>query len=628
MFKFKRTLSAIIGVAMTANMLATMPNLVFADSENSYNFDFDGYSIEYAITGGWSNTDTVAVTLTNTSSETIENWMLYFAPNGQIHNVVHAQEMTTSTGTAYFKNSGYNTDIKPDASVTFTYMVDDCKEIPNNFTLCQKRAEKESGYDVSIKVNETWGNDNEYFNGEIIIQNETNAPIEAWELIVDTNFTITEITNSWAANVTELEPFNYMLKGTYTGTISAGSCVSLGFNGMKEGEAVISDYSLTEVVVDEDTISNASYVGDYNISDLEELNKDSIYPLEIVEDEDGIVTSIDGKFSNALVTDEKSALESLYGVKKLLGMNDPLNELELDYIYESEISDYKSYFFNQVYDGIWVYGRNVTVVARDYGETMSLEADYVKITDFDINPVWSTADIENKYGSEDVELIIYTYDEYEETPILAYICDNDEEVLVISAFNGEQISVQNKVICEDYEDEVECDNEDLYDANGILYHKSGDFYTQPISNKDDAREVISAVDLNVDFSTENSLNTLSFANEQYTNYKTTYHFDQLYSGVRVFGREISVSAVNKTNNLISLDSNVVTISDDFNITPNFNKPNEDAELVIYTWDDNENDMAPKLAYIFDDLELSETIIVFEDETIHKPLGKGVDEGCY
>ena len=44
-------------------------------------------------------------------------------------------------------------------------MVDDCEGTPDNFTLCQTRAEKESGYQVFLKVNQTWGDS---FNDEII----------------------------------------------------------------------------------------------------------------------------------------------------------------------------------------------------------------------------------------------------------------------------------------------------------------------------------------------------------------------------------------------------------------------------------------------------------------------------
>ncbi len=53
----------------------------------------------------------------------------------------------------------------------------------------------------------------EDFNGTIIITNSTDKPIEDWEFVFDTNFTITEITSSWSGTMTTLEPYNYMLKG-------------------------------------------------------------------------------------------------------------------------------------------------------------------------------------------------------------------------------------------------------------------------------------------------------------------------------------------------------------------------------------------------------------------------------
>ena len=254
MLKVKKMFSAFVGVAMAANAFITMPISAFADEETSHTYTYDDYEISYDVTNSWGNTEFVSVTLSNTGESTIENWMLYFEPNGQVHNTVNVQEAQTSTGTTYFRNSGYNANINPDSSVSFCYMVDDCEAVPDNFTLCQTREEKESGYEVSLKVNQTWGDS---FNGEIIIQNNTDKPIESWELTADTNFTITEITNSWAAAVTELEPYSYMLKGTYTGTVYPNSSVSLGFNGVKSGEPTITDYSLTEVVADEKVISSS-----------------------------------------------------------------------------------------------------------------------------------------------------------------------------------------------------------------------------------------------------------------------------------------------------------------------------------------------------------------------------------
>lgn len=215
-----------------------------AEENKTANFEYDDFSVSYSVTNSYGNTEVVSLTLTNTGNETIEDWMLYFEPNGDIQYVTNATEMTAENGKMYFKNNGYNADIAPSSAVTFTYAVNDCTEIPDYYALCQTRVEKTEGYDVSLSVGESWGDS---FNGSIVITNHTDKPIEAWELSIDTNFTITEISNSWAATVTELDEYQYLLKGTYTSTIAANSSVSLGFIGVKSGEPEISSYSLTEM---------------------------------------------------------------------------------------------------------------------------------------------------------------------------------------------------------------------------------------------------------------------------------------------------------------------------------------------------------------------------------------------
>lgn len=273
----KKSLSTILCCALTVNSLGLSSIIANATESNSKEYVYDGYKINYDVTNSWGNTEVVSVTLSNTGDSTIENWMLYFDPNGQVHDTVNIQEAQTSDGITYFRNSGYNANVNPNSSVSFSYMIDDCEAMPDDFTLCQTRANKESGYQVSLQVNQTWGDS---FNGNIIIQNDTDKSIEAWELTVDTNFTITEITNSWAATVTELEPYKYMLKGTYTSVIPAGGSVSLGFNGVREGNPIISDYSLTEVVVDESLINNFNWS---NWEDMLDTDGDGI-PDEIEEE--------------------------------------------------------------------------------------------------------------------------------------------------------------------------------------------------------------------------------------------------------------------------------------------------------------------------------------------------------
>lgn len=229
---------------LAAVMFQSGAMVVSAEENTSASFVYDDFSVNYEIKNSYGDTDVVDVTLTNTGEETIEDWMLYFDPNGEIQYVTNASEMTADNGSMYFKSKDYNADIAPNSTVTFTYAVNNCTEIPDYYALCQSRIEKTSGYDVSINVNETWGNS---FNGSIVINNNTNEPIEAWELTVDTNFSITEITNSWAATVTELDNYQYKLKGTYTSTIDANSSVSLGFIGVKSSEPEIADYYLTEI---------------------------------------------------------------------------------------------------------------------------------------------------------------------------------------------------------------------------------------------------------------------------------------------------------------------------------------------------------------------------------------------
>lgn len=249
----RKILSGSLSVAF---MATSLPNLqVHASNSASQTFNFNGYSITYEVENSWGNTEAVNVTLTNTGESTIEDWMLYFNPNGKITSNYKSQISITSAGTFFFKNDGYNANIAPEDSITFSYHIDDCAAIPTDFILCQKRAAKDNGYSVELNVNDTWGNN---FNGSIVLNNNTDKPIEAWELTFDTNFTITEITNSWAATVSNIEPYKYMLKGTYTSVIPANSSVVLGFTGVKNSTPTISNTFLTEIVPDDSLIDNIS----------------------------------------------------------------------------------------------------------------------------------------------------------------------------------------------------------------------------------------------------------------------------------------------------------------------------------------------------------------------------------
>ncbi len=686
MLKVKKIFSAFVGMAMAANVFMTMPFSAFADEETSRTYTYDSYEVSYDVTNSWGNTEIVSVTLSNTGDSAIENWMLYFNPNGQVHDTVNIQEMQTTAGMTYFKNSGYNATVNPDSSVSFSYMVDNCEAIPDDFTLCQTRAVKESGYQVSLQVNQTWGDS---FNGEIIIQNNTDQPIEAWELTVDTNFTITEITNSWAATVTELEPYSYMLKGTYTGTVYANSSVSLGFNGVKSGDPVITDYSLTGVVVDEEIVYNASLSKDYTIPELEELNKDNFYPIEVKKNEAGNVTSIDGKFSHILVTDEKSALKALCSVKTLLGMTDPKNELVLDYIYKSSSADYVSYFFKQVYEGTVVYGRTVTVVAHNNGETLSLDSNYSKVENLNSNVSCSLEDAKNTAGANEAVLVVYNFDEYENSPVMAYLCKTDFGDKIISAQNGEIISDSINVTPNEaspFESVYNPGRSEVTDSEGNLIYYRGEFGEVETKNdgsvsltlKSSEKDKLKTNDNDVTYVYANKSEDYFFQlvpDSEYEEFVSShkvltdlhdlsgndrdsdgnryvdvaidiYDFDEYYKNLKVYGRVLSLT-VNDNNDVIIADSNLLSdekldtveipeiMSISEVISSNSKLSDMEVEInepVIYSWDEYYDD--PVVAYVFLDRDDNRTYLVDADtgEILNEnddkyQLGKGLDEGA-
>lgn len=76
MSKFKKIFATMIGTAISANFLITMPFLVFADNI-SQTFEFDGYTVGYEVKNSWGNTEDISLTLTNTGTETIEDWRRY-----------------------------------------------------------------------------------------------------------------------------------------------------------------------------------------------------------------------------------------------------------------------------------------------------------------------------------------------------------------------------------------------------------------------------------------------------------------------------------------------------------------------------------------------------------------------
>jgi hypothetical protein len=240
----KKILSLSLTAIMVLNMLTLIiPFTAFANAT----FEYTDYTVEYTIsnTNTRNNTQGIIVTITNTGTETIENWMLTYDDFcGEITGIWNAS-VETEDGTDYIRNVGYNANISPNSSVNFGYTLANYTGEPQSIEMCQVRVEKTSGYIAVLNVTNDWGSG---FNGEIVLTNLTDKPIEWWELTFDSNFTITQITTSWAASVIDNGNGNYTFKGTYTGIVQPNSFVTLGFQGTKSLTPMTDNILLTEVV--------------------------------------------------------------------------------------------------------------------------------------------------------------------------------------------------------------------------------------------------------------------------------------------------------------------------------------------------------------------------------------------
>lgn len=284
MLKLKKMFSAFVGTVMAVNMFMTMPFSAFADEETtSRMYIYDDYEISYDITNSWGNTEAISVTLTNTGDESIENWMLVYDDfNGEISGIWDAKVAETDSGYEYVRNVGYNANISPNQSISFGYTLDNYMGVPDVITMSQKRLEKAtSAYSAELNVVSEWG---DMFQGEITLTNNTDEPIEWWELTFDSNFTITKVTTSWAASVVDNGDCNYTFKGTYTGIVDANSSVVLGFQAIEDGDPEITNVSLTDVVYAGDEASN-----EYNLEDIGEAYYKDIESLDDIDvDNSGI----------------------------------------------------------------------------------------------------------------------------------------------------------------------------------------------------------------------------------------------------------------------------------------------------------------------------------------------------
>ncbi|WP_297957867.1 cellulose binding domain-containing protein [uncultured Ruminococcus sp.] len=248
--KFMRRAAS--GILSAALVTTFVPAAIFAHAADVTVYSYDGYDVTYSVEQSWTGAQSICVTLTNTGDEPILNWALKYDLEGTPTYMWNASVYSNEDSEYIVKNLGWNYEVAPDHSVSFGYILATEEEAvaPTAFELCSQRVDVTEDYDVSVNYTDEW---NTGMRGEVTITNNTDAPLEAWTLAFDTNFTITDL---WDARLIGTEDNRYTVASTlWTNAIPAGGSVTFGFVGnvADKGDdytATVDNYKLTSVVID------------------------------------------------------------------------------------------------------------------------------------------------------------------------------------------------------------------------------------------------------------------------------------------------------------------------------------------------------------------------------------------
>lgn len=253
----RRLLMLILAVVMAITSIGIVPTSLYAktkeEKKQEVNYVGDGYTVNFKITSSWDGAFNANVTVKNTGDTVIDNWAMSFAMPYEITNIWNGTVEYNEEYIYIIKNAGYNQDISVGGSVSFGFTAEYEGEIllPNSFLMVMTEETLESdAYEVSINISSDWGT---AFQGELIIENLSDAPIEDWKL----NFEYPcDIEQFWTANISKNIDGSYMVKNAgYNSVIESGECLKLGFQATNgDATTFIENVYLNHIVVCQETL--------------------------------------------------------------------------------------------------------------------------------------------------------------------------------------------------------------------------------------------------------------------------------------------------------------------------------------------------------------------------------------
>jgi len=334
----------------------------------------ENYTIEYRIASDWENGFYGYIFMTNISENPLEDWVLEFDFSGKITNVWDAVIDSHEGNHFVIGNAKYNSTILSDNVVSIGILGSYTDEVcePFNFQLHSYTLDKKnviidnSNMDMEIvqnaysKINIGYadGDDKNSITSDVNLCTELEGAAITW--ISDKPDIISEsgtVTRSDETNIVNLK-------------------------------AVIksNDYSMDidfDVRVVKNTYDNynTDFIYDMDSLELLYIYNDDPDSLEVYLNDEGYITELNGQFSEIIVESPEEALLALYEIKSLMGCENPKEQLV--WTKTSKDNYGYSYRFQQVVDGIPVYGTSIVVSTDLMGITTALHSSFA--TDLSIH---------------------------------------------------------------------------------------------------------------------------------------------------------------------------------------------------------------------------------------------------
>ena len=208
------------GVSGTASITISPPATVGATAS------FDLVSV-------WNTGFEAEITITNTGTIAITNWVLQFNFAATITSIWEAT-IASHTGTQYIiNNAGYNSSIAAGQSVTFGFLGSPggVPASPTSYTLNGKPISGAAPPSAPIEATVTFTDADDWgtgFTGNITITNTGTTAIMGWTLTFDFAVSISSI---WNASIVNQNGNLYTVENAgYNAIIEPGQSVTIGFN--------------------------------------------------------------------------------------------------------------------------------------------------------------------------------------------------------------------------------------------------------------------------------------------------------------------------------------------------------------------------------------------------------------